>query len=427
MTRFSNQVESLIEELALTLLLHSRELRNQMTGAWPSRSSGRLRLCEEGREKTMDLDARLTELARIERAATPVVSVYLNTRWGDQHQRDRVRVFLKNELAKARRASESRADESDLDWIAAAGDSIVAQEHFPDAQGVALFACRALGLREALPVRVSFPDTFVVGEAPFLRPLTEVVEQTPVALVVFVDTESARLIPLTLEGPGEEVRLESEVPGRHSRGGWAQLAQSGYQRHIAEHRGRHFEAVAESLSRLVEQYAVKRIVLSGEPKNVTVFRKHLPARIDHGVVGVVAGARHEPASAIVSRASEYLGHLEGQDQATQVDALLTEAAKSRQAVAGVDETLDAVNRGAIDRLYLLKGFREIGTTCPACGALQRGGQPACRYCGKETTTVELGEALTDRVIAAQGKAEMVDSHQALARVGGVTARLRFPL
>jgi peptide subunit release factor 1 (eRF1) len=356
-----------------------------------------------------------------------VVSVYLNTRWSDQHQRDRVRVFLKNELSRARRAPRDRADEGDLEWIEAQGESIVAQELFPDAQGVALFACRALDLREVLPVRVPFPDTFVVDDSPFLRPLTALLEEIPVALVVFVDTESARLIPLTPEGPGEEAQLESEVPGHHSRGGWAQLAQSRYQLHIAEHRGRHFEAVAESLVRLIERYGVKRVVMSGEAKNVTLFRKHLPPRIDQLVVGVVVGARHEPGRAILDRASEFLGHLEREDQAVEVEALLTRAAKSQQAVAGVEQTLDAVNRGAVRQLYLLRGFHEIGMACEACGALQRGTRPACLFCGKEAKETELGEAMADRVIAAQGRAEMVEAHPALAEAGGVTARLRFPL
>jgi len=38
----------------------------------------------------MDLRARVTELGKIERAPAPVVTVYLNTRWADEHQRDRV-------------------------------------------------------------------------------------------------------------------------------------------------------------------------------------------------------------------------------------------------------------------------------------------------------------------------------------------------
>ena len=59
----------------------------------------------------MDLVTALGELGKISKASTPVVSVYLDTRWADEHQRDRVRVFLKNELARARRALSNRAAE----------------------------------------------------------------------------------------------------------------------------------------------------------------------------------------------------------------------------------------------------------------------------------------------------------------------------
>ncbi len=53
----------------------------------------------------MDFNGRLVELSKIAGAPAPVVSVYLNTRWVDEHQRDRVRVFLKNELRKARQGA----------------------------------------------------------------------------------------------------------------------------------------------------------------------------------------------------------------------------------------------------------------------------------------------------------------------------------
>jgi hypothetical protein len=65
----------------------------------------------------MDLMTKLGELGKISKAPTPLVSVYLNPRWADEHQRDRVRDFLKNELAWAGRASSNRAADSDLDWI----------------------------------------------------------------------------------------------------------------------------------------------------------------------------------------------------------------------------------------------------------------------------------------------------------------------
>ena len=65
----------------------------------------------------MDLKTRMAELARIQSVSTPVLSVYLNTHWADEHQRDRVRIFLKNELTRAREARPGGPAEADLRWI----------------------------------------------------------------------------------------------------------------------------------------------------------------------------------------------------------------------------------------------------------------------------------------------------------------------
>lgn len=376
----------------------------------------------------MDIHARLTELAKIQGPPTPVVTVYLNTRWSDERQRERVRVFLKNEIRKARSHAEaSRGLDSDLAWVQAQGESLIEQARFPEAHGVALFACQGLGLRELLPLRVPFENAFVVADAPFLRPLAALLEASPDALVVFVDTESARLMPLTPEGAGEEVRLESDVPGHHRQGGWALLAQSRYQRHIQEHRGRHFDAVAAALVNLATGKGVRQIVVAGEPRNIALFDKRLPRRIVERIVGRITGARHESAGVLVRRAAEFLADLERGEETAGVDAVLTEAAKSRGAVAGLEETLEAVIRGAVHRLYLLRGFTEAGRVCVECRSLQSGDAQKCRVCGKATKAVELGEAIVDRVIAAGGRVETIESHPGLGAVGGVAALLRYPL
>jgi peptide chain release factor subunit 1 len=378
-------------------------------------------------EGPVDVAARLKELGKITGAPTPVVSVYLDTRWADEHQRERVRVFLKNEVARARRDRPGPALRSDLEWVEQEGEALIAQVRFPEADGVALFACAGLGLREVIPVRVPFDNAFVVAPAPFLGPLAALAATAPSAVVVFVDGESARLIPVAAGGAGEEARLESDVPGHHRRGGWAQLAQSRYERHIQEHRARHFEAVAEALAQLTEGNGIERIVLAGEPRTVAVFARALPPRLARRVVGSIPAARYESAPGLVARAESFLAHREAGLASTAVEAVLTEAAKGRQAVAGVEETLEAAARGAVQRLYVLKGWSLAGGLCPGCGALQRGEAPACRFCGGAVTPADLGVALVDRVIAAGGTVEQVEVHQELARVGGVAALLRYPL
>lgn len=241
------------------------------------------------------------------------------------------------------------------------------QTTLPDAAGVALFACEGLRLREVLPSRIPFENAFAVGETPLLRPLTELEATAPSTLVVFIDTESARLVALGLAGAGEEITLRSDVPGHHSRGGWAQLAQSRYRRHTQDHRARHFEAVAEALTAVVDGHGARRIVLAGEPRNVAVFRRELPPRLAAFVVGIVAGAQHEGMDLIVARAAECLRHVEGQREAEGVDGALIAAAKHGKAAAG-DATLEAVREVVEAEMARLPAFR---------AELIRGEHPVC--------------------------------------------------
>jgi peptide chain release factor subunit 1 len=372
----------------------------------------------------VDVQARLAELARLPPAGRPVVSVYLNTRWIDEAQRERVRIFLKNRVREARTAAGERPADEDLDWIDAQGQRLVAGHELRDASGVALFA-GGDGLREVLPLRTPFDDTFVVNSTPYVRPLAGAVDAVAPALVVFVDGGHARLLALTPDGPGEEVVLHADVEGRHSTGGWAALAQSRYQRHIEEQRGHHYEATAEAVAGLVDRHDVRRIVLSGEGRAVALFRDHLTADLTRRVVGVVPGAGHESMATIARRAAERLVHVDEQEDAAAVDRLLDAAAKGGRAVAGVEPTLEAVNRGAVQQLYLLPEFERGGAVCDRCSALQPPAAGRCRFCEGATRPAELGEAMMGRVLASGGSVGVVQRHSGLAAQDGVGAILRY--
>jgi hypothetical protein len=376
---------------------------------------------------TDDVMSKLQELARLAPAMEPVVSVYLDTRWTDEHQRDRVRVFLKNETRKAA-AMAGGSLEAELAWITSQGERLVRQEMRPDLGGVALFAGGATGLREIIPFAAPFKESFVVAETPYLRPLVEALGEVPRTIVAFVDGESARLVALTEQGAGEEVELQTaDVVGHHRRGGWALLLQSRYQRHVQVHRDRHLDAVAATLAEMVEQYGVRDIVLAGEPRNLAVFTQHVSPAVGARIVGHVAGARYEPSSALASRALALVQHAAASEQGMTLDAVLADAEGGGRAAAGVDATIEAVNRGIVACLYLMTTFNEAGALCSICGAIQRPAAVACRWCGRPAGRVELGEAMVHRVITAGGEVETVTVHAGLERAGGVAARLRFPL
>lgn len=370
-----------------------------------------------------DIAAQLARLEHLPAAQPGVVSVYLNTRWSDEHQRDRTRIFLTGELRRAREAG--GVEPEDLDWIEREGDMLVDQAELSEAKGVALFACRSLGLREVIPARIPFHERFVVAERPDLGGLAELLDEHASAIVVFVDGESARLLPLHPSGAGAEVALERDVPGRHTRGGWAQLAQSRYARHIETHRDRHFEAVADAVTHIADTQAIHRILLAGHENELAAFRNQLPERLQRLVVGQIHATRWEPASAILRRASERLDLQEHSDEVGDVDDVLTEAAKGGRAVAGPG-TLVAARRGAIHRLYILADLHRPGRACERCGALQEAGE-SCWLCGGPTREIELAAAVVDRVQRTGGTVETVLSHAGLAAAGGLAARLRYSL
>jgi peptide subunit release factor 1 (eRF1) len=374
----------------------------------------------------MSLEARLAALAKLDPAGTAVVSVYLDTRWRDEHQRDRTRVFLKNELRRARETAGLAASVEDLAWIEAEGESVVSQARFPGAAGVALFACHAAHVREAWPARLPFTDTFVIGDVPHLVPLAWLLDVAPPALVVFLDGASARLITLEPTGIDEDVALEHEVPGRHSRGGWAQLAQSRYQRHVEVHRSAHFDAVAATIAELVADRPAMRVVLAGEERTVAAFGQRLPRTLSDRVAGTVAGARYEASAVLAGRAADLLARRSRED-GDSVEAVLTEAAKGGRAVAGIGPTLQAVNRGAVHRLHVLAGSAVPAAMCRSCGAVQVPEAATCVTCGGDLRRPSGLDAVVDRVIGDGGHVEVVGSHAGLAAAGGLAARLRYPL
>ena len=280
----------------------------------------------------VDFRQRLRELARFEPSGSPVVSVYLNTEWVEEHQRERVRIFVKNALAEAR--GRRWADRDDLDWIERQSGTLIGRAVFEDANGAVLFACGSASLRELLPLRVPFDDTFVVDARPYVRPLAGIVDDTPPALVVLADGVSARLIALDASGVTDETVLQAEVPGRHESGGWADLAQSRYERHILEHREQHFAAVAAAIGAWTERYDAHHIVLAAEPRSAAALRKHLPEAVAARIAGVVAGARHESSPVIADRAAGVLARVAQQADERRVDEALADAAEGSTAVAG---------------------------------------------------------------------------------------------
>jgi hypothetical protein len=372
----------------------------------------------------MDVKRELVELSNIPASRTPVLSTFLETRWVDEHQRGRARAVVESGLRRAAAADPPPLRE-DLHWIEARTAAIIAQAELVGSRGVALFACSPVGLRRVLALRAPVATAVILGSRPTLRPLVEALPEVDEMLVVSLDRAQARLIPIGPAGLRDEVALAADVPGHHRRGGWAQLAQSRYQRHIEVHRDRHLHAVAEATRGLVHDLAVERIVVMGDAEIVGALRGVLDPDVASRVIATLPSSRSETSADLVARALVVAEQSRATETAARVESVLVEAEKQGRATAGLSSTLDAVSRGAVHQLYLLRAFRQLGRECERCGVLKAEAVPTCPLCGGVTIETELGEAAARRVLSAKGSVIDIPQHGGLAQHDGLAASVRY--
>lgn len=375
----------------------------------------------------MKISKELRELAKFTSPGLPVISVYLDTQWHDQHQRERAATFLRRRVRQARDLSFDseaawRSLEDDLrrldEWQASLLHGMVETA----TPGFALFACSGASLWVELPSPVPFEDEFSVADWPVLRQLARLDEDYTDTLVVLVDSHTARMYEVVLGGFLSETEFTSDFPGRHKQGGWAQMR---YQRHVKDHMDRHHKEVADYIADYIAARPQTQIILSGQETILTNFRHFLPSQVQQQIIDEVHLDMRAPYTHVLEVAEEVMRHHEREDELESVRLLLNRAGHGGLAVVGVQETLAAVNTGRVHKLIMTKDFERCGWRCLDCGRIGEQLTPQCPVCGSTVTEVELGEGLVSGVLRTNGEVEIIEPDANLAAYEGVGALLRY--
>src|SRR4029450_12486417 len=146
----------------------------------------------------MEITKELRELARCTAGAMPVLSVYLDTQWRDQHQWERVATFVTRHVRQARafpldsdlaRASLEHDLEHLTQWVEERWRGMAEV----NAPGMSCFACHAADLWVEFASSVPFEDEFTIADRPMLRQLARLDEDYTNALLVMVAFRDAHL------------------------------------------------------------------------------------------------------------------------------------------------------------------------------------------------------------------------------------------
>lgn len=376
-----------------------------------------------------DIAAELHRLARLPESDLPFLSLYLDTQWDDEQQRERVRLFVRNrlrqgELLFASGSAERQSFEKDAERIQDYVAQLTRQAVDVAANGVALFACHGREEYTLLTTPLPFEEPMlVVRSQPYLLPLVRLSEEYEHALLCLVDSRSARIVDVVLGGVVRQAAIESgETPKRHSQGGWSQMR---YQRHVEDRIDAYHREVAEVLVRLSDESPEAHLFLGGPEVTVSHFRTHLPPRIQKRVADVLSLDLNADDRAVLRSLLDGLESVEREKERVLLHETIEAALAGGLGALGLTETLDAVNRGAVRILLLDRGFETTGWRCTHCGALGAGTTLGCPYCQGTVTTCDLAERMLEKVVGSGGSVDTMDGVPELDRVGGVAAALRF--
>ncbi len=367
-------------------------------------------------------------LASVRSPEAPVVSVYLDISPQRVNEAP-VRVRAKRLIEEARKV-ENDIDKRRLEEALAPVEHFLQIEYDESAkigQGLAIFSAPAIDLWRVYRLPVPVRDRLMVGDRPEVRPLVVLAEEFEPMGIIFVDRVHGRLFRMFM-GEIEEWAedLDTDVPGWHKQGGWAQAR---YQRHIEDHIERHFKHVAADAAAFFQENPVTRLVLAGHPENTHWFESFLPTELRQKVVAHIPMEHFAGINDVLQRALEVEQQIERQVEAERLTTLF-DAIHQGRGVKGLRDTLRALTEQRVMVLLVAEGFAAPGAECPNCGWLTDDPTRAqCELCGAGMVrTDDVVELAIERAIQQADDIDVIrgEQRQRMLEEGeGIGALLRY--
>ena len=351
----------------------------------------------------------------------PVLSVYLNadpSAGSADAYKLRLRQMLKDFDDSAAEDAENieRFVDHEYDW---------------SGRGLAIFSCTQVdyfrNFSLSLPVRSRTRRL----NRPYVKPLADLLTNYGNYGVALVDKQGARLFHFHLGQLQEQQGTTGEAIRHTKRGGGSQAlgrrgGTAGLTRYTEEVTTRNLKESARFTVDFLSEHRVRRVLVGGTEANVARFINLLPKTWQSLVMGsfpieMTAGQAQvlEKAMAVAQKAVK-------KKEARLVSAVITAAAKGREGVIRLDDTLGAVHAGQVQTLIISEGHRAPGYRCKGCSYLTAQALEICPFCGNPIEKIEDAiEMAVRKVFSDGGEVEVIHDNSELDKSGGIGALLRY--
>lgn len=324
-------------------------------------------------------ETAIRELAAFRSSGTPVVSCYLDVD-GRRQVRPQDYEHRLDSLLREAAGRELRAATADLDVI----NSYVRNGFDRSGvRGLAMFSCVEHRFWQVLALPVPVSNSLTINHSPAVEPLEQLVHELEPLGILLVDRQRARMFVYQFGALVERAELFEELPREYdSRDEASRGSREREQHHTDALVAQHLRHSADVAFGLLRDRGFAHLTVGGtddvHAATVASLHPYLRERLTHRIhLGVSASEKE-----ICAAALEIERRLEAEKEEALVGRLRDSIGSHSKGVAGLVETMAALNDRRVATLLVSDGFAESGWRCPSCGCLARKG-PTCKVDGVE--------------------------------------------
>jgi peptide subunit release factor 1 (eRF1) len=300
---------------------------------------------------------RLRELARLRPEPHKVLSLYLNLDPSEfPTPRDRS-VELASLLDAAddalRQDGLDHAQKEELKQDLERVRTYFAQEFDASGtRGVVVFCSSGAGLFEVFRLPRPVSSTVAIDDSPFIEPLTTL-PGTDGYCVLLINRQVARILIGGAERMREVTSIVDDVHRWHDQGGWSQAR---YQRGIIKETRDHIKHAAEELFGRFKSGAVQRLIIGSPDELRGEIEGTLHSYLRDRIAGWMDIDIRSAPDQVAREAASIIEEDERQREREWLDRLQSELGRNARGVAGLEQTLNALNEKRVEAIFLQEGF-----------------------------------------------------------------------
>ena len=308
----------------------------------------------------------------------------------------KIKSLVKN-MVKNAGAEEGLA--KDLDAIVAAAEQI---RHEPSRLR-AVFACHDQSIRQVFDLPACAPISFLdVGRHFHLMPLLQALQASAPYCVTMVEHGKARAFVVE----GTDIR---EIPGLFraedineergdSRVGWSRHIEGNAQ----EHAKAYLKRIGTEIHRFMEKHQYSRLVIGCREDLWSELEPQLPDTERAAVIGRFHTTNFDVSPVDVLQAAKPI--FQESLRLAYEDLLRKINEDSSRSAVGLNQVLESLEEGRVQKLLLGAPSDEKISECLQCGHLHAGVQGNCVFCGNSNTHAVPGqEALIRKALSTEAE------------------------